>query len=152
MSVPTTRTPRSPFMRSARSSAAVPGAPEAVTRTVMSRIAAAMLVRRGDRAGEEEADPVPAGDLAAVLPAEMRVDEATPEAARDERLLRPSVDLRTGRCPRRRRERSLQHRELPARRGAVRQSAAGRCAAQRVGPLRGAALPVRPDRDVQGNG
>src|SRR5512132_153345 len=44
MSVPTMRTPRSPFVRSARSSAAVPGAPEAVTRTVMSRISRAMLL------------------------------------------------------------------------------------------------------------
>src|SRR5438270_2458485 len=34
MSVPTSRTGRSPFMRSARKSAAVPGAPEAVTNTV----------------------------------------------------------------------------------------------------------------------
>jgi len=46
MSVPTMRTPRSPFMRSARRSAAVPGAPDAVTRTVMSRIEAAMLLGR----------------------------------------------------------------------------------------------------------
>src|SRR5437762_2719707 len=45
MSVPTIRTPRSPFNRSARRSAAVPGAPEAVTRTVMSRIDAAMLLK-----------------------------------------------------------------------------------------------------------
>src|SRR4029453_13982111 len=37
-------TPRSPFMRSARTSAAVPGAPDAVTRTVMSRISRAMLL------------------------------------------------------------------------------------------------------------
>src|SRR5206468_12503107 len=44
MSIPTIRTPRSPFVRSARSSAAVPGAPEAVTRTVMSRISRAMLL------------------------------------------------------------------------------------------------------------
>src|SRR5690348_10287719 len=48
MSVPTMRTPRSPFMRSARSSAAVPGAPDAVTRTVMSRISRAMLLGRVD--------------------------------------------------------------------------------------------------------
>src|SRR5207244_9849847 len=45
MSVPTMRTPRSPFSRSARRSAAVPGAPAAVTRTVMSRIDAAMLLK-----------------------------------------------------------------------------------------------------------
>src|SRR5262245_4725571 len=44
MSVPTMRTPRSPFVRRARRSAAVPGAPEAVTRTVMSRISRAMLL------------------------------------------------------------------------------------------------------------
>src|SRR4029453_16968277 len=44
MSVPTMRTPRSPFMRSARTSAAVPGAPDAVTRAVMSRISRAMLL------------------------------------------------------------------------------------------------------------
>src|SRR5512133_3992349 len=44
MSVPTMRTPRSPLVRSARRSAAVPGAPEAVTRTVMSRISGAMLL------------------------------------------------------------------------------------------------------------
>src|SRR5437879_161975 len=44
MSMPTMRTPRSPFRRSALRSAAVPGAPEAVTRTVMSRIEAAMLL------------------------------------------------------------------------------------------------------------
>src|SRR5262249_53198492 len=36
MSVPTKRTRRSPFIRSARSSAAVPGAPDAVTTTVRS--------------------------------------------------------------------------------------------------------------------
>ena len=36
MSVPTSRTSRSPFSRRARSSAAVPGAPEAVTTTVVS--------------------------------------------------------------------------------------------------------------------
>src|SRR6188508_1832270 len=49
MSIPTMRTPRSPFVRSARRSAAVPGAPDAVTRTVMSRISRAMLlVRRVD--------------------------------------------------------------------------------------------------------
>src|SRR5919198_62246 len=46
MSVPTMRTPRSPFVRSARRSAAVPGAPAAVTRTVMSRISRAMLLGR----------------------------------------------------------------------------------------------------------
>src|SRR5919202_402139 len=46
MSVPTMRTPRSPFVRSARRSAAVPGAPDAVTRTVMSRISRAMLLAR----------------------------------------------------------------------------------------------------------
>src|SRR5205814_5931218 len=45
MSIPTMRTPRSPFARSARRSAAVPGAPDAVTRTVMSRISRAMLLR-----------------------------------------------------------------------------------------------------------
>src|SRR5689334_15736082 len=44
MSVPTMRTPRSPFVRRARTSAAVPGAPDAVTRTVMSRISRAMLL------------------------------------------------------------------------------------------------------------
>src|SRR5262252_7210543 len=44
MSTPTMRTPRSPFVRSARRSAAVPGAPDAVTRTVMSRISRAMLL------------------------------------------------------------------------------------------------------------
>ena len=37
MSVPTSRTSRSPFSRSARSSAAVPGAPEAETSTVTGR-------------------------------------------------------------------------------------------------------------------
>src|SRR5215210_173182 len=37
MSVPTTRTGRSPFSRRARTSAAVPGAPDAVTSTVSSR-------------------------------------------------------------------------------------------------------------------
>src|SRR6266508_3465278 len=46
MSVPTTRMPRSPFRRRARRSAAVPGAPEAVTRTVISRIAARCYLRR----------------------------------------------------------------------------------------------------------
>jgi hypothetical protein len=35
MSVPTRRTARSPFSRSARRSAAVPGAPAAVTTTVI---------------------------------------------------------------------------------------------------------------------
>src|SRR3954449_12207041 len=44
MSVPTTRPPRAPLVRNARRSAAVPGAPEAVTRTVMSRISRAMLL------------------------------------------------------------------------------------------------------------
>src|SRR5206468_7575248 len=54
MSIPTIRTPRSPFVRSARSSAAVPGAPEAVTRTVMSRISRAMLlVARVDAAVDQ---------------------------------------------------------------------------------------------------
>src|SRR6266550_3966126 len=54
MSVPTTRTPRSPLVRSARRRAAVPGAPEAVTRTVMSRISRAMLLaRRADAAADQ---------------------------------------------------------------------------------------------------
>src|SRR5512133_3345357 len=54
MSVPTMRTPRSPFVRSARSRAAVPGAPDAVTRTVMSRISRAMLLApRVDAAVEQ---------------------------------------------------------------------------------------------------
>src|SRR6266571_6001775 len=102
MSVPTTRTPRSPFIRSARRSAAVPGAPEAVTRTVMSRIAAAMLVpssavRGGHCAREEESDAVPAADLAAVPAAEAGANEVVAEAAGDERLLRAAVDLRAGR-------------------------------------------------------
>jgi hypothetical protein len=38
-------------VRSARKSAAVPGAPDAVTRTVMSRISRAMLLRRVDARG-----------------------------------------------------------------------------------------------------
>src|SRR5689334_21765687 len=54
MSIPTMRTPRSPFVRSARSSAAVPGAPEAVTRTVMSRISRAMLLGAWDDAGVDQ--------------------------------------------------------------------------------------------------
>src|SRR5919198_6616780 len=48
MSVPTRRTGRSPFMRSARRSAAVPGAPDAVTSTVIEftrRSRCAMLLR-----------------------------------------------------------------------------------------------------------
>src|SRR5204863_3912693 len=112
MSVPTMRTPRSPFVRSARSSAAVPGAPDAVTRTVMSRISRAMLLgrrvdarvdqlealrprngHRGDelRRGEEEGDAVPAFDLAAV---------------------RAAVDLGASRGRRRRGERRFQARQV----------------------------------------
>src|SRR5512133_246117 len=56
MSVPTMRTPRSPFARSARSRAAVPGAPEAVTRTVMSRIGRAMLLTRRVDAAPDQLD------------------------------------------------------------------------------------------------
>jgi hypothetical protein len=37
-------------------------------------VAFSAAVRRGDRAGEEKPDAVPAGDLATVLPAEARVD------------------------------------------------------------------------------
>src|SRR5438093_9108131 len=93
MSVPTMRTPRSPFVRRARKSAAVPGAPVAVTRTVMSRIAARCYLG----AGKEEPDAVPAGDLAAVFPVEARADGPAAEATRDERLLRAAVELRADR-------------------------------------------------------
>ena len=46
MSVPTSRTSRSPFSRRPRSSAAVPGAPEAVTTTVIGFRATGLAVRR----------------------------------------------------------------------------------------------------------
>src|SRR4051812_33192140 len=91
MSTPTMRTPRSPLVRSARRSAAVPGAPEAVSRTVMSRISRAMLLAWLCR-GEEEGDAVPAGDLATVPPAEERLDRMPAEAPSDEGALRPAVD------------------------------------------------------------
>src|SRR5438132_9418526 len=149
MSVPTIRTPRSPFSRSARRSAAVPGAPEAVTRTVMSRIAAAMLVRRDGRAGEEEADAVPAADLATVRSAEMRAGRVAAEAARDECLLRTAVDLRAGRASRRRGERALQRSKPRARRGTVEQRPPDRRAAQCVVLHRRLSLAVRPHRDVE---
>src|ERR1700704_6132600 len=141
------RTPRSPFARSARKSAAVPGAPEAVTRTVRSRIAARCYSGAG--AGEEEPDAVPAGDLAAVLPAEVRPDYSPTNPTRDERLLRPAVDLRAGRALRGRRERIGEPGELRAGRGPVRQGARRRPAAQRVTAFGGLVGTVRPDGDVQ---
>src|SRR2546430_14561793 len=113
MSVPTTRRLRSRFMRSARRSAAVPGAPAAVRRTVMSRIRsgdATELPGRGS--GEEKPDAVPAGDLTAVRPAEAGADQVSAEAAGHERLLRPSVDQCAGHALRRRREGTPEPRHL----------------------------------------
>src|SRR5438105_12379493 len=122
MSVPTIRTPRSPFIRSARSNAAVPGAPEAVTRTVMSRIGRAMLL------GEEERDAVPAVDLTAVPPVERAADPAAAEPPADERLLRAAVDLRARSLRRRGCERAPE-RGQP---GARRLTAGKRCAHRRA--------------------
>src|SRR6266542_1552474 len=145
MSVPTMRTPRSPFVRSARKSAAVPGAPEAVTRTVMSRIAARCYLG----AGEEEPDAVPACGLAAVLAAEVGADCPPAEATRDERLLRAAVELGADGVLRGRRKGVGEAGELRAGRGPVGQGAGHGGAAQRVAALGCLIGPVRPDRDVQ---
>src|SRR6184192_2429971 len=135
MSVPTMRTPRSPFMRSARSRAAVPGAPAAVIRTVMSRIRSGDATELPGRdSGEELADAVPAGDLAAVGPAEPRPDDAAAEAAGDERLLRPAVDLRAHGVLRRRCKRVGERGESRAGGRWPGQGSARRRAAQSVRP------------------
>src|SRR4051794_36786899 len=60
MSVPTRRTSRSPFWRRPRRSAAVPGAPEAVTTTGMGRsdMRAVVCPRAGEAEASAEVDAV----------------------------------------------------------------------------------------------
>jgi MFS family permease len=112
-------------------------------------IAFSVAVRRSERDGEQKADPVPAGDLAPVRPAEAGADRVAPQAARHKRLLRPAVEVRARRVLGDRRERSRHLREVRARLGPLRQRAAERSAVERVGLLAGLPLPLRPDRDVQ---
>src|SRR3989442_5432496 len=153
MSVANARTARSAFRRRARSSAAGPGAAAAVRRTVMSRIRsgdATELPGRGSR--EEKPDAVPAGDLAAVRPAEAGADQVSAEAAGDERFLWPAVDQCAGRALGRRREGPGEPDELRTRGRPARERAAGRPTAERVRLAAGMICPVRPDRDVQRGG